>query len=393
MVADGGATIQLIDYDGMYVDAIRSLGSDEVGHLNFQHPERKSANPFDATLDRFSLISLWLAFKALREDSSLWEQTQSEAEAILFRANDFLDPASSKAFKRLLGYRSLAADAGNFAAVCTAPLERIPSLADFAAGRNIPFTQIRIATSVPTYGPGNPYRGAYAVLSALDYEDCLRHVGEKVEVIGQIFEVKTGIAKNGKSYVFINFGDWLGQIFKISIWSEGLATLPASPDKSWVNKWISVTGLMEPPYRKPQYQYSHLSISVNSAGQMTVLSESDAQWRLGGPQETAATKEMRNKPPERVNAGSASATPPSGSRSSNREILARMGATTRPAQATPPPSPARSAVQPPRPTVPFMPASRPAIPPPAPSSQSIRPAPKRGGIVNKLLHRLFRWFE
>lgn len=38
MVSDGGATVQLIDYDGMFVDEIKTLGSSELGHVNFQHP-------------------------------------------------------------------------------------------------------------------------------------------------------------------------------------------------------------------------------------------------------------------------------------------------------------------------------------------------------------------
>jgi tRNA A-37 threonylcarbamoyl transferase component Bud32 len=50
MVSDGGATVQLIDYDGMFVDEIKTLGSSELGHVNFQHPRRKATNPFNHTL-------------------------------------------------------------------------------------------------------------------------------------------------------------------------------------------------------------------------------------------------------------------------------------------------------------------------------------------------------
>src|ERR1700730_16565862 len=42
MIANGGSSIQLIDYDGMFVPAISVLGSAESGHRNFQHPQRKS---------------------------------------------------------------------------------------------------------------------------------------------------------------------------------------------------------------------------------------------------------------------------------------------------------------------------------------------------------------
>jgi len=285
MVSDGGATVQLIDYDGMFVEEIRSLGSSELGHVNFQHPKRKITNPFEPTLDRFSLISLWVALKALREDSSLWDTTNSEVDAIVFRANDFTDPGASPAFALLSSRKSLAIDAKNFASICASPMEKAPSLADFIAGKNIPTSafEIKITGNIPV-GKSKPgYIGAYDILSALNYDACLSRVGDKVEVIGKIVDVRLNKAKNGKPYIFLNFGDWRGRIFKISIWSEGLEALRAKPDSSWVGKWISIVGLMEPPYVSKQYKYSHLSITVNAVGQMTILPEADARWRLSSP--------------------------------------------------------------------------------------------------------------
>ncbi len=78
----------------------------------------------------------------------------------------------------------------------------------------------------------------------------------------------------------INFGPWQGQIFKVSIWSEGLATISKKPDSSWVGKWVSVVGLMEPPYVSRRYKYSHLSINVSSNGQITAITETEAKFRL-----------------------------------------------------------------------------------------------------------------
>lgn len=126
MVSRDGSSVQLIDYDGMFVDEIKDLGSAELGHVNFQHPQRKSLNPFDASLDRFSLITLSLSIRALQADSSLWNKTNSEADAILFRANDFLDPASSTAFALVAKNASLAAHVKNFAAVCKSPTAKTP---------------------------------------------------------------------------------------------------------------------------------------------------------------------------------------------------------------------------------------------------------------------------
>lgn len=65
MVADAGNKVQLIDYDGIFVEELKTLGSSELGHRNFQHPKRASSS-WNATLDRFSFISLDLAIRHSR---------------------------------------------------------------------------------------------------------------------------------------------------------------------------------------------------------------------------------------------------------------------------------------------------------------------------------------
>jgi serine/threonine protein kinase len=292
MVGRDGSSVQLIDYDGMFVDEIKDLGSSELGHVNFQHPQRKSLNPFDASLDRFSLIALSVSIRALQLDATLWNKTNSEADAILFRANDFLDPANSSAFALLAKDRNLATYVKNFAAVCKSPMARAPNLADFLAGRNIPAITIVISPPKPAAGPitisgRQGYVGAYPVLAATDYAACLRAVGDKVEVIGRIVEVKQDRTQGGKPYIFINFGPWQGSIFKVSIWSDGLSHVKSKPDASWVGKWVSVVGLMEPPFVNKKYRYSHLSITVGAAGTMALINEQEAQWRLAGAGKSA----------------------------------------------------------------------------------------------------------
>jgi hypothetical protein len=280
MVASGGAGLQLIDYDGMYVEDLRSLGSAELGHRNFQHPKR-SATTWDPSIDRFSFISIDLALRALQSSPGLWGTTRSDGDSILFKANDFADPGSSQVFRELFSKPSLAEDAKNFAAICKAPYEKIPTLEDFLAKKNIPQIAIAIASATkPT--ETSKYLSAFPVLDASQYAECLAAVGEKVELIGKIVEVKEDKTRYGKSYIFINFGPWKGKIVKVSIWSEGLAALAKKPDKSWEGKWVSVTGLMEPPYTNKKYGYSHLSISITQGSQIHQISEKEAKFRLAG---------------------------------------------------------------------------------------------------------------
>lgn len=333
MVSDGGARVQLIDYDGMWIDEIKDLGSAELGHVNFQHPGRKDANPFDSTLDRFSLISLWLSIEALRTDPSIWGKTNSEIDAVVFRASDFIDPSSSPGFALLASKAALAQKARAFAAICDSPVQRVPTLADFIAGRNMPSppASVLLTGKIVEGKPRPGYIGAYEVLSATAYEACLLRVGDKVEVIGKIVEVKNDVAKNRKPYVFVNFGPWQGRIFKIAIWSDGLDALRAKPDDSWVGKWVSVVGLMEPPFENKRLRYTHLSINVTAVGQMTLLSEADARWRLAGP--TANAPAVRDVAANRAILGKVQDT----SRSNDAMRLARPSPT--PPFRPPPPPP------------------------------------------------------
>jgi hypothetical protein len=277
MVADGGKSIQLIDYDGMFVEAIAGLGSAELGHRNFQHPGR-SASSWNLNLDRFAFITLDLALRALEAHPELWTKYQCDGDSVVFKANDLADPSQSPAFAELFKSPLLATDAKNFAAICGAPFEKIPTLADFLGRRNIPVPRAPRVKSTTA----SRYLSAFPVLRATDYAVCLSHVGDRVELIGAVIEVKGAIARNGKPYVFVNFGPWRGEIVKISIWSEGLASLTRPPDKSWEGKWLSVVGLLEPPFRSPKYGYSHLAVSITEASQLHVISQPEAKFRLSG---------------------------------------------------------------------------------------------------------------
>ncbi len=371
MVANGGRSIQLIDYDGMFVDDLKSLGSAELGHRNFQHPGRM-ATSWDPRLDRFSFIALNLALRALEVHPDLWARTQSDGDAILFKANDFAEPNQSAIFSTLFGRSDFAEDTKNLAAICKASFDKIPTLEDFLARLNIPQVVI---TVLPTAHPRPPrYISVYPVLDATNYALCFSYVGDRVELIGRIVEVKQNKTRYGKPYIFINFGPWKGEIVKISIWSEGLAALAHHPDQSWVGRWISIVGLMEPPYRNKRYKYSHLSISITQANQLHVITESETKFRLSGaaPCLSASTSKATN----------------------NREILEGIRApSSRPGRSatsgSAPPTPNRAILQ-------TMKGSQPA-PTVVPSGGATLPAahsrrsvkPKKKGLIGKVLEWLF----
>jgi hypothetical protein len=237
-------------------------------------------------MDRFSFIALDLSLKAVIEDKSLYPKFREGGETIIFKANDFADPQNSAVFRRLLAMPKLKEQALNFATICEAPLAAVPTLDDFLTGRNIPAAKTPIKPSpAPEAKPrSTAYIPAYPVVDALNFSAALHRVGDRVELIGRIVDVKPGSRKRGKGpakhYVFINFGSWRGNIVKISIWSEGLAKLKERPSKAWIGRWVSVTGLMDVPYESKRHGYRHLSITVQEDGQIQHLDETDAGFRL-----------------------------------------------------------------------------------------------------------------
>lgn len=282
IVGAGGRDVRLIDYDGMFVPEIAALGSAEIGQRNFQHPKRTGAF-FDATLDHFSFIVLELALRALREDPDLWDATNSDEDGFVFRATDFADPASSRAFSLTSRIPALERDVKNFASVCRSDFTSIPRPDDFFSGKGIPPVTVVISRQSTTT-PRPAYISAFTVVDASDFQACLRHVGDRVELIGRIVEVKEGRTKRGRRpYVFINFAPFPRPMASLKIWSSGLAKFSKKPDQSWIGKWVSVVGLVDPLYRG-RYRgvmYENVAVTILDPAQLRILSEEEARYRLG----------------------------------------------------------------------------------------------------------------
>ncbi len=94
-------TLTLVDYDGMFVPAMKGQKSPTIGTKDFSHPLR-TINDFDETIDDFSLASIALSLKAISLDSSLL-QSYGASDRLLFSATDYLDLSKSKIFAALQG--------------------------------------------------------------------------------------------------------------------------------------------------------------------------------------------------------------------------------------------------------------------------------------------------
>ena len=94
---DGNLT--LVDYDGMFVPAMKGQKSPTIGTKDFSHPMR-TVNDFDETIDDFALASIALSLKAISMNSKLLD-TYGASDRLLFSESDYRTPSSSKAISAL----------------------------------------------------------------------------------------------------------------------------------------------------------------------------------------------------------------------------------------------------------------------------------------------------
>lgn len=88
---DGSLT--LIDYDGMFVSAMKGQKSPTIGTKDFSHPLR-TVDDFDETIDDFALASIALSLKAISLKPSLLDE-YGAADRLLFSAEDYRDLSNS----------------------------------------------------------------------------------------------------------------------------------------------------------------------------------------------------------------------------------------------------------------------------------------------------------
>ena len=94
-------TLTLVDYDGMFVPAMKGQKSPTIGTKDFSHPLR-TIDDFDETIDDFALASIALSLKAISLNPSLLK-SYGASDRLLFSAADYLDLSKSKTLTSLQG--------------------------------------------------------------------------------------------------------------------------------------------------------------------------------------------------------------------------------------------------------------------------------------------------
>lgn len=100
MVRSDG-TLTLVDYDGMFVPAMKGQKSPTIGTKDFSHPLR-TIDDFDETIDDFALASMALSLKAISLNPSLLDE-YGASDRLLFSAADYIDLSKSETMTALQG--------------------------------------------------------------------------------------------------------------------------------------------------------------------------------------------------------------------------------------------------------------------------------------------------
>lgn len=123
--------LRLIDYDGMYVPALAGHEAVELGHRNYQHPQRKGRPEFfGPSLDDFSVWVIYLSLVAVAAEPALWSSLGGGDECLLLREEDLRNPGESNALRLLSASPALEVQylLSHFLTVVRSPLEQVPAL-------------------------------------------------------------------------------------------------------------------------------------------------------------------------------------------------------------------------------------------------------------------------
>jgi hypothetical protein len=250
--------IFLIDYDGMFVPALSSRKSSELGNIHFQHPLRSNAY-FNCHLDRFASIVIYLALLGLASDPSLWVRFQSGGEGLIFQKADFLNPRDSRLLQLLEKFPLTSRYIPRFRQICQSSIEEIPSIEELISQHTyVAPAYSQLWDFVDKRKPDIP------VLEAVNPIVISKIQGEIATIVGKVTEVFHGQTKDGEDHIFVNFGDWQNDCFTGVFWGsilEDLQKADLSID-TWVGEWTSVSGLVSVYKNRPQIQVDTITDCV-----------------------------------------------------------------------------------------------------------------------------------
>ncbi len=127
VMVERDGSIRLVDYDGIFLPQFSGRRSPELGHPNYQHPDR-SAEHYDENIDNFPSLVIYISLLAIASDRSLW--SFHNEDNLIFTRSDFADPRASRLFLRLKRSPNpaVAKLAERLEEYCALPVGQVPNL-------------------------------------------------------------------------------------------------------------------------------------------------------------------------------------------------------------------------------------------------------------------------
>ena len=138
--------IKLIDYDSVFVPALRGQPDTIVGVPAYQHPQRiAGGGRANEKVDYFSELVIYLSLLSLVEKPDLWHQFGAAEKRLLFKAEDFKNPDQSDVFRELenlsLDVKQLASKLKEFCKQSVDQLEPLESVLPKTSPAQVAYNQ------------------------------------------------------------------------------------------------------------------------------------------------------------------------------------------------------------------------------------------------------------
>ena len=272
MVTPAGE-LKLVDYDGMYVPALRHLRAADDGHPHFQPPARTAAD-FGPRMDRFPLAVIDLSIEALQEAPGLFDKFH-RGENLLLSRGDFLDPGRSTALNAMARLPRLAPRVAAFSDLCGLPVRDMPSLRAFRETVAPPPASAAASAGRRTQAGAQVYASPFDVVDGMDYAAALGFVGRPVELVGRVMQIKSEPAKG---CVVLRFGTRYAETPAVVVPLDVVSGWTAEDGISG-RPWISAIGVLQ-SHRSGRH--SSVQLLVKESSDIEVLSgQEEAEFRLG----------------------------------------------------------------------------------------------------------------
>ena len=190
-------TLTLVDYDGMFVPAMKGQKSPTIGTKDFSHPLR-TIDDFDETIDDFALASIALSLKAISLDSSLL-QSYGASDRLLFSATDYLDLSKSKIFAALQGLLADVEARTLLSMFLLASAQKDLSMCSFRLfGLQKPKEKEEWSTEVTDEDLKNAVEDEFGVIYSKDWKRLLRAPA----YLDSVYSIRKGVKVIGKGAFF-----------------------------------------------------------------------------------------------------------------------------------------------------------------------------------------------